>query len=215
MKALIVTGGSLDYKFTMEYYKTNTFDLVISADSGTEFFTNNTRHPDYVLGDFDSIHQDILNEARRWNDVVFRQYPSEKDYTDTEIALNLAIEKGADEIVILGGTGTRLDHTLATMQLMVTCLSKNISCYILDPHNKMYLKDKDFCLSKEEQYGNYVSLIPFAGTVKGVSLSGFKYDVENVDMITGPSLGVSNQIREDLAKVSFEEGILLVVESRD
>ena len=116
---------------------------------------------------------------------------------------------------LLGATGSRMDHTLANIHLLLKPLSCGVKAYILDKHNKIYLTDKKLELKKKELYGPYLSLLPFGGDAKAVTLEGFKYDVTKRDYLRGDSLGVSNELTEETGKVTLEEGVLVVFETRD
>ena len=88
------------------------------------------------------------------------QYQPEKDYTDSEIAIGKAMERNSSEIHILGGTGTRLDHVLGNIQLLMQPLAKDIPCFLIDSHNRIRLLKERAVLRKSQQFGKYVSLLP-------------------------------------------------------
>ena len=111
--------------------------------------------------------------------------------------------------------GRRFDHTLANVHILTNALNAGISCEILDPNNRIYLKNKNFTLEKSNLYGKYISFIPLTSSVKHLSLTGFQYPLEDYELSIGKSLGVSNEVVEDMASVAFSDGILVVVESRD
>ena len=94
---------------------------------------------DVLLGDFDSIGKAELAEIKDNSNSELITFPKDKDYTDLELAINLAIERGASEIVILGASGTRLDHTTANIHLLYKLSENNIKGYIEDEHNRIYL----------------------------------------------------------------------------
>ncbi len=129
--------------------------------------------------------------------------------------MKLAIEEGAKEIVLLGATGTRLDHLLGNIGLLRKALQAGIPAYIVDEHNKLYLMDKEGELCKENLYGPYVSLLPLGECVENVTLSGFKYDTKEADFVMGETLGISNELVADKGKISFRKGCFIVVEAKD
>ena len=138
-----------------------------------------------------------------------------KDDTDTEFAIRQAMELGAKEIVILGGTGTRLDHVLGNISLLGIGLKEGISIQLVDVHNRIRMIDKSLQLRKDKQFGNMVSLVPYFGAVKGLNLKGFKYPLQDFTMGGFSSLGISNEIVDEVAEINFAEGYLIVIESRD
>lgn len=120
-----------------------------------------------------------------------------------------------NNITILGATGTRFDHVFGNVQLLKVALEAGIDCQIVDENNRIRLLNKDFSMYEEEQFGDYISFLPFTERVEGLTLRGFEYDVEDWTMESGFARGVSNEIREDVVEVSMKKGILLMVESRD
>ncbi len=214
-KTLIVTGGTVDVSFAKSYIRQQKFDYYIASDSGIHFFVQAGIKPQEVLGDFDSADAGELTAFRQDGDLLFHQYQPEKDAVDTELAVQLAIERGSSEIHILGGTGTRLDHVLASVRLMGFAMERGIGCYLVDAHNRVRLIERRTVLKKDEQYGHYVSLLPLTTQVTGVTLTGFKYPLSDYLLGGFHSIGISNEILEEEAVVDFTDGILIMVESVD
>jgi len=213
-KILIVSGGFINEEFLKSLISKEGYSLIIAADRGLEALNRINVMPDFILGDFDSAGTDILSEYRNKSIPVIT-YPSHKDDTDTQLALELALEQNPEVIDITGATGNRLDHTMANIGLLGMTLEKNVDARILDPNNKIYLKDNNFIIKKENQYGDFVSFLPFNGRVKGLKLKGFKYPLDGITLDAASSLCISNEIMDDEAKIEFEEGILIVFETRD
>ncbi len=216
MKALIITGGSIEDAFALNFLKENPCDLTIAADSGMEFFYRNGLVPDEIVGDFDSVTAGVLEFFRENNpQIKIRKFQPEKDETDTELALRTAINAGCKKIWLLGAIGTRLDHVLGNIHLLGMAMEQDCECIILDSCNRIRMLQHGMKILREEQYGDYISLFPFTPTVKGLTLRGFKYPLEKYELQCYHSLGVSNEISQEEAEISFEEGILLMVESKD
>lgn len=217
-RVLILTGGHCSYDFVSEYLLEESFDTVIVVDRGLMVADKLDIQFDYLMGDFDSVSKDTLEKFRMDKElkhIEVKEYKPEKDATDTELAIELAIEMKASEIIILGGTGTRLDHVLANIHLLKKPLEHNVKTYILDDHNKIYLSKESISLQKKEQFGDYVSLLPYTEVVEEVNLEGFKYPLYNHRMTIGESLGVSNELISEHCKISFTKGTLIIIESRD
>ncbi|MDF2473720.1 MAG: thiamine pyrophosphokinae [Anaerocolumna sp.] len=216
---LIITGGYFSTAFAREYVKEQNFDTVIAVDRGLAYALELGLYPNYILGDFDSVPGEVLlqyhNSLDKDNLVEFIKLKPEKDETDTQIAIELAIKLEAEEIVLLGATGKRIDHLLANIHLLSLTLNYNMKAYIVDEYNKLYLINKNTSLRKEELYGTYVSLVPFTDVVGGVTLEGFKYPLHKKDLYMGVSLGISNEVMADKADIIFESGILIITESKD
>ena len=101
---LIVTGGYTDDNFAVRWIKDNNFDCMLASDSGMEFFRRTGIVPDVIIGDFDSVNADTLDFFKKKNDIEWTKLNPMKDDTDTEAAIRLAIEKGAQSITLLGAT---------------------------------------------------------------------------------------------------------------
>lgn len=214
MNTLIVTGGKISLDFALTFLQDNRFECVIAADKGLELLQKIGVEPDYIIGDFDSVSGDVL--AGYKTESVVRLNP-EKDFTDTEAAMRLAIEKGAASIALMGATGTRIDHMLANLNLLYLALEKRIPAYIIDENNRIRLIDKSFVLDRNEAYSDTVSLLPYTEEVKGITLTGFYYPLKNKTMSRYEelSLGVSNKLTADKGIIEFESGILTVIEAKD
>ncbi|SHL97159.1 thiamine pyrophosphokinase [Anaerosporobacter mobilis DSM 15930] len=220
MNVIIITGGFVDATFAKAYLEAESFDMVIAADRGVETAKLLNIPIDYILGDFDSLEPSILVEIKNQlaNDdsgLILKEFPPEKDYTDTHLAIVTAIESGATKVTILGATGTRLDHVMANVNLLSLCLNHGIEARIVDVHNQIYVIDADKHLKKDKIHGKYVSLIPYTDCVTGVTLIGFKYPLYDMTMTKGNSLGISNELLEEEGVIKLDKGILIVIESRD
>lgn len=188
---------------------------IIAVDKGLEMLNQINVIPHHVVGDFDSISNKILKFYQGNHKIIFHKYHPEKDNTDTDIALTLAIELESSSITIMGALGKRMDHALSNIHILKEALEAGISCQILDNHNRIYLLKDSKTLNKNTIYGKYISLIPLTTTVEGLTLKGFKYPLNNDSLSIGKSLGVSNEIIQDNAYIELKKGILIVIESRD
>lgn len=214
-RCLLVSGGTIQDDFAVSYLEKEHFDCIIAADSGMNFFYRNRMKPDVIVGDFDSVSTEALSYFEGQDSIQWKRLIPEKDDTDTESSIRLAIEMGAEEIVILGGTGTRLDHVLGNIELLGIGLQENVKLVLLDANNRIQMINHGIQLEKQNQFGTYVSLLPYTQSVKGLTLTGMKYPLDHYELMGFCSLGISNEIWDDVAEISFEEGILIVVESRD
>ena len=211
----IVSGGPADPEFVAGYLKKFGSDMVIAADKGLDTCARAGIVPDIVLGDYDSTDMRGWVDELRSSGAYVEVYPAEKDFTDTEAAVMCALEKGAEEIVILGATGGRLDHFLANLDLCLIPLRRGVKCTLVDEHNELRLLDRGITLCADEAAGRYVSLLPFTDRVLGVTLTGMKYPLMDACLVRGSSLGVSNEVTGENACIDFIEGILVLVLSRD
>lgn len=220
MKCVIISGGVIEDVFALEWLQKNIYDLLIVADSGMEFLFRNQITPDVIAGDFDSVGQDayeyfVENAHKIDKKIEILRLNPVKDDTDTEFVIREAIRRGATTITVLGGTGTRLDHVLGNIHLLGIGLACNVTIELIDSHNRIRMVLDELMIEKATQFGDFVSILPFAGDAKGVSLKGFKYPLENAELHSFSSLGISNEIVDETAVVQVKEGALLVIESRD
>ena len=146
---------------------------------------------------------------------VIRLKP-EKDDSDTQSALMYAKERGAVRVVILGATGSRLDHVMANFGLLLLAQNKGMQVTLVDQNNYISLVESGTVLIKEEQFGKYVSFFPMGGDVEGLTLEGFKYPLNQYHLrIMDSGLTVSNEIKSQQAKITYTKGNLLMMMSRD
>ncbi|SCG87127.1 Thiamine pyrophosphokinase [uncultured Clostridium sp.] len=213
--AVIISGGSLDPDFALAFLREEKPELLIGADRGICFLKEKGIHPTHIVGDFDSASGEALEYFKQFPEIPIRTFNPVKDFTDTAIAMELAMEEGADRIYILGGTGTRLDHVVANIKLLSHALERKKECILMDAHNRIRLIDQPLTIEKKKQYGKYVSLFAFGGQVKGLTLRGFFYPLTEYDMEAENPLGVSNEITAENGEISFLSGKLLVMESKD
>lgn len=215
MKTLILTGGNIEKDFALSFIEKLHPDYVLGVDRGLQFCFENKILPDYIVGDFDSLSEEILNWYREKTKVPIREYNPVKDATDTMIALEKALENSR-EIWILGAMGSRVDHMLCNIQILKNSWQKKIPTYLVDSRNLITLPvEQAFTIKKEEQFGTYVSFFPLEAEVEGLTLKGFKYPLDRYHLRNLEGLGVSNEITGETAEVSWEQGILVMIQSRD
>ena len=215
MKFVIISGGHIDDVFAVDWLKKNKYDCMIAADSGMDFLYRNEIVPDIIAGDFDSAKEESVAYFQGMNSVQVLKLNPIKDDTDTEFVIREAVRRGATEITLLGATGTRLDHVLANVNLLGIGVEEGVSIRLVDKYNHIRMTDACIEIKKSNQFGDYVSVLPVKGDAKGVTLEGMRYSLQDADIACFSSLGVSNEIVEDTAKISVKQGTLLVIESRD
>nr|WP_225877736.1 thiamine diphosphokinase [Alkalibacter mobilis] len=209
---MIANGPVDDTEFYKKLAFKEEFDIIICADGGG----NNARKigivPDLVIGDLDSISSNTKQEFIAQG-VRFEKHPIEKDETDTELALQRLVDSGCDEIVMIGCTGGRFDHTMANVFLLIELAKKNIHSKIVDEQNEIQIAIKSTKIF--ERKGSTISLIPISDTVAGITLKGFKYPLKNENLYVGLSRGISNIVVDNRSEIVFEKGILMLVYSED
>ena len=211
----IVSGGKIEDVFATAVLQGTVEKTVIAADSGMEFLRRNQIVPQVIIGDFDSVSSETLEWFQAKNHIIWHKLNPVKDDTDTEFAIRESIRRGATEITIIGGTGTRLDHVLGNISLLGIGLEEDVRMELLDANNRIRMTDHSVVLKKKQQYGEYLSLLPYSEKVTGVTLRGVKYPLDNYTMGGFNSLGISNEIVDEEASIELKSGRLLVIESRD
>lgn len=211
MKAVIVCNGTIsDYEHMKKYFEGA--GLVICADGGARHLRRFGLIPDILLGDFDSISE---TDLRFFKDkgVEIASYPAKKDMTDTEIAVELALGKDCSTLTILGGVGTRLDHSLSNVLLLKKMLACGVNGLIADEYNEIVLIRDSIRLERENNAR--VTLLPLSQKVCGVTTKGLYFPLENATLEMGSTWGVSNEFSAEAAEVTVKEGLLLVIKSRE
>ena len=177
MRTVIISGGRIERDFALSFLENETFEQFIAVDNGLRFCYDNQIKPTWIVGDFDTAAPELVEYYQTQTDIPIRRFNPVKDSTDSQIAIELALELGSSEITLLGGTGTRMDHVLGNIQSLMLAKKKGVSCVILDEYNRIQLIDGETRLKKSEQYGKYVSLLPLTTEVTGVDLTGFKFNL--------------------------------------
>lgn len=206
MKAYIFAGGAIDAVALRE--RPDAADLTVAADSGWHNAKVLGVVPKVLLGDFDSIGGTALPEAEE-----ILQVPPEKDRTDTQLAVDLALSRGADDFVIVGGLSGRLDHTLSNVALLEYLAERGAHAVLTDGFNRVrYLKNSGTLIARSDY--TYLSLITVGEIAKGVTVQGCKYPLKNAKLGRDCQWAVSNEITGNCALVEVRKGELLVVESK-
>ena len=210
MKALILTNGDYgDYSFCQEV---SSYDFIICADNGMKHARKLGILPHLIVGDFDSCNPEDISYFKD-KGISFLELPTQKDQTDTEVAMETALQKGARVIDVYGGVGSRMDHSLANIQLVYRCLQKDVDMTLYNSQNIIQMTKQKINLKGEP--GALVSLIPFTNAVTGVTTSGLAYPLEKSSFVLGDALGVSNYMVGQDASVTIESGVLVVIQSKD
>ena len=207
MKAFIYVGGEIFTDGISEFPKGD--DLKISADCGYKNAKKLGIVPNFAVGDFDS---GSISEIPAETEII--EVPAEKDFTDAQLAVDVALEHGADFIVIIGGLSGRLDHTLSNLAILKDLCDKQIYCLITDGKNRVrYIRSTSTLISRSGY--KYLSLIADGEKVKGVSIEGCKYPLENATLTSRYQYAISNEITGNCALVSVKKGGLYIVESAE
>lgn len=205
MKAYIYVGGAVDAARITEHPKGD--DLVIAADGGWHNAVALGEHPTLLLGDFDSF-----GEGELPRDVEIIRVPAEKDLTDTQLAVDTALARGAREIVIVGGLSGRLDHTLSNLAVLEHLFALGVPAVISDGCNRARFIRNSSTLLPRGAY-RYVSLLAADDLVKGVEIDGVKYPLKGARLSRRNQYAVSNEITGNCAFIAVKKGGIYIIES--
>ncbi len=197
-RGVIISGGDIT-----DFFDFKERDLVVCADRGYEFAIQKGIVPSAVIGDFDSIQTDIAEGI----EVI--THPSEKDETDTLLALIYLIEKGATEVHIIGALGGRLDHSFANMLLLKYACDKNVKAYIEDENTRICMITDKAVFTDESRY---LSVFPMFGDAEGVCIKGAKYPLSDGFLPAGATIGISNEKTAESTEISVKKGTLMIME---
>lgn len=209
-RVVIVCNGSLYDALIREITPD---DYVIGVDRAAYWLLTHGVAPQLAIGDFDSANPRELSRIRKSVSDT-RVYHPEKDFTDTELAVQVAIERHPSEIVILGGWGTRMDHTLATLSLLEQGLLHKIPMSCRNETNHIQLISRGRTIVKKRGGFTYISLIPYSATIT-VTLKGLKYPLARATIRRGQTVCISNEFLSDTAMVTIHTGRALLIASCD
>jgi thiamine pyrophosphokinase len=211
MTAVIVCNGSVFNYFGYRKYFEKA-GLIIAADGGAAHLKRFQSTPHLLVGDLDSITgEDLERYVKRGVEIL--KFPKNKDMTDTELAVECAIQRGYKNIIFIGAMGTRADHTLSNVFMLKNLMDRGLRGTIVNEYNEITLIKDRIELDREENVK--VTLLSLTDRVEGVTTNGLQYPLDNATLHMGSSLGVSNEFADSKAEVTIKSGLLLVIKSRD
>lgn len=211
MRSIIVSGGKAPSKELLkEYIKDD--DYIVAVDKGCNILKEIEVTPNIILGDFDSIDKEVLNYYKDKN-VKIEKFNAEKDYTDTDLGYIKALEVNPSEIILFGATGSRIDHMLGNIGILLKGLRENIKVTIVDDNNKMYAVNKSSLVKKEE--GRVISFHSLSDVVKNLTIKNGKYPLNNYNMTLLEPRAICNEFLDDDIYIEFDSGIILILYTKD
>ena len=215
MRIVVVGGGSQPDRARLES-ACLAADTILAADSGAAWLSELQTQPDVLLGDFDSLDPALLESFQNNGHTRWVRHREDKDQTDMELCVEEAIRLGATEVRIFGGTGTRMDHSLANLMLLYPFLQAGVKAWMEDVNNRIMLMGNTDCVVLlEREEGFKVSLLALPPGVKQVETFGLRYDMRGRDLPFGSTLAVSNEFDAPVAEIRFREGLAWLLVSRD
>ena len=210
MHAVIVAGSSLNVGLDANLL--GEADLLIAVDSGAEAVAAAGIMPSVLIGDMDSIG-DATRASFEAAGIETVLLETAKDETDTEAALRLAVERGANEITVLGALGgPRLDHLVGNLLLLSSPWLEDVAVRLLDDLHEVYIVKGDVIFGGRK--GDIISLLPLTPRVRDVSTLGLLYPLAGETLLQSATRGVSNEMTGREARVTHGEGALLLIHFR-
>jgi thiamine pyrophosphokinase len=184
-------------------------DHLIGADGGTRHILALNLMPNAVVGDLDSLEPETVAELIAQG-VDVERYPVAKDQTDLELAIERGLRAGADEILLLGALGGRLDQTLANL-LILAQRNWPVPLRLAEGNELAQVLRSGESLVLHAAPGSTVSAIPLSPFVTGITYAGLEYPLQDATLAIGSTRGVSNVVASAPATVTIKDGVLLVV----
>ncbi|MGB9858143.1 MAG: thiamine diphosphokinase [Dictyoglomaceae bacterium] len=208
-KILIFANGEnkLDIKEIEEIFP---IEKIICANGGTKSALKMGLSPDIIVGDLDSLPEEIWEELKGKN-IEWKIYPKDKDETDLELAVKEALKFNPETIYFLGLLGGRIDHLLSNLFYLERIKNKGVDVLVLDRNLKITLM-----IGPEEKIfwgneGEIISLIPISERVDGITLQGLKYPLKDEPLFRNLTRGISNEFISKKACIRIRSGTLLIV----
>lgn len=211
MKAVIIANGNLSETDRL-LSRIHQADIVIAADGGAVHLHRMGIVPRVIIGDLDSIPEKIHSFFKE-KQVKILSHPARKNQTDLELCMEYAVEQGCDDILIMGATSTRLDHTLGNIFLLRKLADQGVPVTLLDAYNDIHIVMSRLTLTGHP--GDLISVIPISDHVKGLTLEGLEYPLTNQTLCMGTSMGISNVFAQKKADISLTSGAVLVIKPKE
>ena len=207
MRAIIFANGDAPNRKTIEHWMTPS-DRIIAADGGTHNALSVGVMPQVVIGDLDSLAEADRGELERAG-VPFIVYPTHKDRTDLELAIRYALDQGATELIIFSALGGRWDQSLANLLLLTLPELAHVSTRIVDQQLSIQvIRDQAEITGCA---GDTLSLIALKGDAHGVTIEGCEYPLRDAVLPFGATLGISNVLTQNTAKITVKQGEILAL----
>lgn len=203
MNSILILGGELKKSSRIKKY-TRESSLVVAADHGAQNALKLGIIPDHVVGDLDSLSAYVKSRLKAKS--RFHRYPSRKDFSDAELALQFILSKKPTEIIIIGALGKRIDHAIANLMLLTQIPEKILAC-IMDEGIEIFYVRNIFELKGKK--GNLISILPLLSHRTFLKTSGLSYGLNNKKLRMGAH-GLSNRMVKSTAMIEVKEGAVFV-----
>ena len=188
-------------------------DCLIATDGAAGHIMKLGLIPSVIIGDMDSISSNLL-ERSRLSSTKLIKYPTKKDKTDFELAVDYCLESKFEEIIIFGILGDRIDHFIANIFLItkIQTQKRSTKIKIIEDKKETYVLNEKIEISG--QVGDELSIIPISSKLDGVVTSGLEYKLDNETLSLGSTRGISNVFNNSLITVKVRKGVALIIHLR-
>jgi thiamine pyrophosphokinase len=183
-------------------------DVLIAADGGLRHLESLGLIPDLIIGDLDSVDPRKI-QAYRTQGTKVRSYPTDKDETDLELALDAACDMAPESIWVVAALGKRVDQTLANIFLLTRPDLAHRDIHLVDGHTDVFLIRESGIIHGE--IDQRVSLLPLNGPAEGIHTQGLEYPLINETLFPHKTRGISNKLIAPMATVNLKHGLLLCI----
>lgn len=179
------------------------FDFVIAADAGYAHLQSVGRAPDLVMGDFDS-----LGHVPKGVRTV--RFSAHKDASDMELAIKRAKSMRHDSLYVFGCLGGRLDHTLANLQVLAAASETGLSVCAIDADSAVFFVTGPDAFEAEARTSGTVSVFAMNDRVRGLCERGLEWELDEVELTSRSSQGLSNELIGEPVLIGVEEGTIAI-----
>lgn len=203
-KCIILANGNPPKKKVISFFRKNGFNTLICADGGANSSMEMELVPDVIIGDLDSISAETIKEFKSVSKIIRLKRQND---TDVEKCLKYAIKSGFDEVILMGVTGIRLDHTFCNLGIVLKfCHELKISLVAEDS----FLKPYSGKIKLRTSPGEIVSLYGIDSKTKIIS-RGLKYVLKNVSLPFGERESTSNVAVGKEVELNIKDGIIFII----
>lgn len=213
--ALLVAGG--EEPPPEVFAELSSFDVVICVDRGLDYAVKNELKVDLCIGDFDSVTDEALHRIDP--EVEIHRFPSDKDETDLELALRLALDKGCTSAWVIGIGGGELDHWLGNYAILANPVYRSLQVRAIDAdalvtvaHGSSPYDETPARYQIHGQAGEHVSLLAVFGPAGPLTLDGFQYALDGELLAAGVGRGLRNVLVREQGTLLIENGTVLVIQ---
>jgi len=208
VRAAIFLNGAPDSEHLIQAVAKRA-DLVVAADGGARYALAAGIVPDLIVGDLDSLGEDLAREIED-RGAELERHPARKDKMDGHLAVLAAREREATAADFVCATGGKPGAVFAVPHILLAAERAGMRSTVFTDWGRMLVLEADSRVVKGTA-GDSVSIFPLSGTATGVTLEGMAYPLENASLEPGDTLGFHNELVGKEARVSVEAGALLVV----